>query len=336
MSKIPEAPSLLRKSPYVLITGGAGFIGANLADRLAQSGRQVLLFDCLAREHVADNIEWLRGRHGPRIATEIADVRDFDSVRRAVRGAATVYHLAAQVAVTCSIDDPLADFEVNARGTLNVLEAIRACPEPPPLVFTSTNKVYGVACSTAELKDNGRRYVPSRPDLAQGFSERQPLDLQSPYGCSKGAADQYVLDYARVFGIPAVVFRMSCIYGPRQFGTEDQGWVAHFLRSALAGTPITIYGTGRQVRDVLFVGDLVEAFLAAQACMRVDSRPCLQHRRRSAQRREPAGNPRPDRAPRRTASAGVVRADAVGRSAVLRFRYVVVHRRDRLAATRLN
>ena len=268
MSKIPEAPSLLRKSPYVLITGGAGFIGANLADRLAQSGRQVLLFDCLAREHVADNIEWLRGRHGPRIATEIADVRDFDSVRRAVRGAATVYHLAAQVAVTCSINDPLADFEVNARGTLNVLEAIRACPEPPPLVFTSTNKVYGVACSTAELKDNGRRYVPSRPDLAQGFSERQPLDLQSPYGCSKGAADQYVLDYARVFGIPAVVFRMSCIYGPRQFGTEDQGWVAHFLRSALAGTPITIYGTGRQVRDVLFVGDLVEAFLAAQACMR--------------------------------------------------------------------
>jgi CDP-paratose 2-epimerase len=251
----------------VLITGGAGFIGANLADRLARRGRNVLLFDCLAREHVANNIEWLRGRHGSRIDAEIADVRDFDRVRHAVLGATQVYHLAAQVAVTCSIEDPFSDFEVNARGTLNVLEALRACPHPPPLVFTSTNKVYGAACSPADLREEGRRFQAVRPDLARGFGEAQPLDLQSPYGCSKGAADQYVLDYARVFSIPAVVFRMSCIYGPRQFGTEDQGWVAHFLRSALAGTPITIYGTGRQVRDVLFVGDLVDALLAAEEHM---------------------------------------------------------------------
>ena len=265
MNKVPDVPSVLRKTPYVLITGGAGFIGANLADRLARRGRQVLLFDCLAREHVADNIEWLRGRHGARIASEMADVRDFDSVRQAVRGAAQVYHLAAQVAVTSSIADPFVDFEVNARGTLNVLEAIRARPDPPPLVFTSTNKVYGAACSPEDLREEARRLRAVTPDLARGFNEAQPLDLQSPYGCSKGAADQYVLDYARVFSIPSVVFRMSCIYGPRQFGTEDQGWVAHFLRSALEGKPITIYGTGRQVRDVLFVRDLVDALLAAEA-----------------------------------------------------------------------
>jgi CDP-paratose 2-epimerase len=267
MNELADAPLVARKAPYVLVTGGAGFIGANLADRLAQQGSNVLLFDSLAREHVADNIDWLRRRHGARVGTEIADVRDFDRVREAVRGATHVYHLAAQVAVTCSIEDPSTDFEVNARGTLNVLEAIRTRPEPPPLIFTSTNKVYGVACSLDDLREDGRRYGPGRPDLAQGFSEIQPLDLQSPYGCSKGAADQYVLDYARVFGIPAVVFRMSCVYGPRQFGTEDQGWVAHFLRSALARTPITIYGTGRQVRDLLFVGDLVDAFLAAEEHM---------------------------------------------------------------------
>jgi CDP-paratose 2-epimerase len=267
MDKHADAPFVLRKSPYVLITGGAGFIGANLADRLARQGRNTLLFDCLAREHVADNLDWLLRRYGAGIRAEIADVRDFESVREAVRGATHVYHLAAQVAVTRSIEDPIADFEVNARGTLNVLEAIRSCASPPPLVFTSTNKVYGVACSLADLRQDGRRYRPCRSELEHGFTEAQPLDLHSPYGCSKGAADQYVLDYARIFGIPAVVFRMSCIYGPRQFGTEDQGWVAHFLCSALLHRPITIYGTGQQVRDLLFVGDLVDAFLAAEERM---------------------------------------------------------------------
>lgn len=269
MYNLADTQSVPRKAPYVLVTGGAGFIGANLADRLAAQGRNVLLFDCLARDHVADNVDWLHRRHGARIGAEIADIRDVEKVRHAVRGASHVYHLAAQVAVTCSIEDPLTDFEINARGTLNVLEAIRSCPEPPPLIFTSTNKVYGSACSPADLREDGRRLRPTRPDLAKGFGEAQPLDLHSPYGCSKGAADQYVLDYARVFSIPAVVFRMSCIYGPRQFGTEDQGWVAHFLRSALSGTPIVIYGTGRQVRDLLFVGDLVDAFLAAEERMSV-------------------------------------------------------------------
>lgn len=271
MNNLADTQSVPRKAPYVLVTGGAGFIGANLADRLAAQGRNVLLFDCLARDHVADNVDWLRRRHGARIGAEIADIRDVEKVRHAVRGATHVYHLAAQVAVTCSIEDPLTDFEINTRGTLNVLEAIRSCTEPPPLIFTSTNKVYGSACSPADLREDGRRLRLIRPDLAKGFGETQPLDLQSPYGCSKGAADQYVLDYARVFSIPAVVFRMSCIYGPRQFGTEDQGWVAHFLRSALSGTPISIYGTGRQVRDLLFVGDLVDAFLAAEERMSVIS-----------------------------------------------------------------
>jgi CDP-paratose 2-epimerase len=268
MTKLVDAPIVLRKTPYVLVTGGAGFIGANLADRLARHGRNVLIFDCLARDHVVDNLDWLSRRHGSRIGVATADVRDFESVREAVRGATQVYHLAAQVAVTCSIEDPIADFDVNARGTLNVLEAIRGCAEPPPIVFTSTNKVYGVACAVGDLRQDGRRYRPRRPALSDGFTEAQPLDLHSPYGCSKGAADQYVLDYARIFGIPAVVFRMSCVYGPRQFGTEDQGWVAHFLRSALLRRPITIYGTGQQVRDLLFVGDLIDAFLAAEEQVR--------------------------------------------------------------------
>jgi CDP-paratose 2-epimerase len=267
MNTLPDAPAVLRRSPYVLVTGGAGFVGSNLVDRLALSGRSVLVFDSLARAHVSENLDWLSGRHGGRVAAEIGDVRDSMAVRDVVRGATVVYHLAAQVAVTCSLDDPMSDFEVNARGTLNVLEAIRACAAPPPIVFTSTNKVYGVACSLAELREDKLRYSACSPELRGGFSEVQPLDLHSPYGCSKGAADQYVIDYARVFGIAAVVFRMSCIYGPRQFGNEDQGWVAHFLRSVLLGQPITVYGNGKQVRDLLFVDDLIDAFLAAEERM---------------------------------------------------------------------
>jgi CDP-paratose 2-epimerase len=178
-----------------------------------------------------------------------------------------VYHFAAQVAVTTSLDDPVEDFEINARGTLNVLEALRAAGragEAPPLLYTSTNKVYG-NCDDVALAVRGRRYEPTEEGMrASGVGEERPLQFYSPYGCSKGTADQYVLDYAHSFGLPAVVFRMSCIYGPRQFGTEDQGWVAHFLIRALAGRPITLYGDGMQVRDVLFVDDLVDAFLLAQ------------------------------------------------------------------------
>jgi CDP-paratose 2-epimerase len=181
-----------------------------------------------------------------------------------VRGAEQVFHFAAQVAVTTSLTDPLHDFEVNVGGTLNLLEEIRALETPPPLLFTSTNKVYG-GLADLELETNGTRYQPLDAALRTGIAEDRPLDFHSPYGCSKGAADQYVLDYARTFGLPAVVFRMSCIYGLHQMGTEDQGWVAHFLIRAIEGKPIILYGDGMQVRDVLFVEDLVDAFLLAQA-----------------------------------------------------------------------
>jgi CDP-paratose 2-epimerase len=251
----------------VVITGGAGFIGANLTDRLAQAGERVVIYDNLARPGVVRNVDWLRRRHGDRVRVEEADVRDFERVRRALDGARAVFHFAAQVAVTSSLDDPREDFSINAGGTLNVLEAVRGQAQPPPLVFTSTNKVYG-ALDDLALEVLSDRWTPSVRELAlRGISERRPLEFHSPYGCSKGAADQYVLDYARSYGLPATVFRMSCIYGPRQFGTEDQGWVAHFFRRAAAGQPITIYGDGCQVRDLLFIEDLVEAFLRARAAI---------------------------------------------------------------------
>jgi CDP-paratose 2-epimerase len=254
---------IARTGSYALITGGAGFLGANLADRLASAGERVVIFDNLARANVARNLAWLQQRHGDRIAVRIADVRNAEAVRQATRGASVVFHLAAQVAVTSSVEDPVADFEVNARGTLNVLEALRRRSDPPPLIFASTNKVYGKLFGAAQLRRGEHRYEPGS-GIPQAVDESCPLDLFSPYGCSKGAADQYVLDYARVYGVPTVVFRMSCLYGPRQFGTEDQGWVAHFLISALAGRPITIYGDGRQVRDLLFVDDAIEAYLLAR------------------------------------------------------------------------
>jgi len=249
--------------PGVLITGGAGFIGANIADRLARAGEQVIIFDALARDHVEENVDWLRGRHGGRVCFVSGDVRDPYAVQDVVARASRIFHLAAQVAVTTSLSDPRSDFAINAGGTLNVLEAIRQRPQPVPLVFASTNKVYGHLETVAELHTTAER-TEAIGAFANGFDESLPLDFYSPYGCSKGAADQYVLDYARIYGIPTAVLRMSCIYGPRQFGTEDQGWVAHFLISALRDQPITIYGDGRQVRDILFVDDVVEAFLLAQ------------------------------------------------------------------------
>jgi CDP-paratose 2-epimerase len=257
-------PELVRRGRGVVITGGAGFIGTNLANRLLGQGTPVLILDDLSRAGVEQNLQWLCDRHGPLVAVEIADVRDASAVRRAVTGAAMVVHLAAQVAVTHSLDDPVMDFEVNIRGTLNVLEAARHATTPTPVVFTSTNKVYGDLGDIA--LDCATRYEPRDPRLRRrGISETRPLDFHSPYGCSKGAADQYVLDYARSYRLPSVVFRMSCIYGPHQCGTEDQGWAAHFALRLLEGVPIVIYGDGRQVRDVLFVDDLVDAFLAAAA-----------------------------------------------------------------------
>jgi CDP-paratose 2-epimerase len=250
-------------SGRVLITGGAGFIGSNLAHCLLASGREVLIFDNLSRPGVQSNFEWLRSEHAQRLKFELGDVRDRFALRAALRGVSEVYHLAAQVAVTSSLADPAADFEINARGTLNLLEQMRACAHPPLLIFTSTNKVYG-DLSAVELVRGTLRYEPLNRAIRRGVSERRRLSFHSPYGCSKGAADQYVLDYARVFGLRAVVFRMSCIYGPRQFGTEDQGWVAHFLIRALAGHPIVIYGDGYQVRDILYIDDLLSAFMAAR------------------------------------------------------------------------
>jgi len=247
-----------------LITGGAGFVGANLAHRLLAAKRPVLVFDNLSRPGVERNLAWLRKMHGHNLQATIADIRDAQAVARAVARAQSVFHFAAQVAVTTSLVDPREDFTVNALGTLNVLEAIRAQPRPPSIVMTSTNKVYGGLDDLAlEVRDG--RYAPLSSEIARhGVSESRPLDFHSPYGCSKGTADQYVRDYARSYGIDSVVFRMSCIYGQRQFGNEDQGWVAHFLLRALQGAPLTLFGDGRQVRDILYVDDLVDALLLAQ------------------------------------------------------------------------
>jgi CDP-paratose 2-epimerase len=254
-----------RKGP-VLITGGAGFVGANLAHRLAQGGRSVIVYDNLSRPGVEQNLAWLRMTDPDHVSAEIADIQDAATLSRAVRNASEVFHFAAQVAVTTAIENPRKDFAVNAIGTLNLLEALRACAAPPPLVFTSTNKVYG-AVDDLPIETGEARYDLPAESAGRGIDEERPLDFHTPYGCSKGTADQYVLDYARSYGLSAVVFRMSCIYGPHQFGTEDQGWVAHFLLRALAGKPITIYGDGRQVRDILYVEDLVDAFLLAQRQM---------------------------------------------------------------------
>ncbi|MEJ2744961.1 MAG: SDR family NAD(P)-dependent oxidoreductase [bacterium] len=244
----------------VLVTGGAGFIGSNLVADLVERGREVVVYDNLSRKGTSANLEWLKKTLRDRIEFIEADVCDFDSLRRAASGVRTIYHLAAQVAVTTSVIDPRTDFQSNAIGAFNVLEAARLSAERPVLVFTSTNKVYGGMEDIRVEEDETRYRFAERVD---GVSEERPLDFHSPYGCSKGAADQYVRDYARIYGLPTLVFRMSCIYGPRQFGNEDQGWVAHFLISGLKGRPLTVYGNGKQVRDILYVGDLLSAFHAA-------------------------------------------------------------------------
>jgi CDP-paratose 2-epimerase len=252
---------LTRRVPEgtTLITGGAGFVGSNLAHRIASAGGRVILFDNLARAQVQYNAQKLLEQHGRRIELVIGDVRNTAALREVVARADRVVHLAAQVAVTTSLVDPIEDFEINARGTLNVLEAIRSQGREIPLLFTSTNKVYG-ALPDIPLELRDFRWEPRDVALRiTGLSEDRSLDFHSPYGCSKGAADQLVLDWSRSYGIPTVVFRMSCIYGPRQFGTEDQGWVAHFVIRALRREPIVLYGDGMQTRDVLFVEDLLDS-----------------------------------------------------------------------------
>jgi CDP-paratose 2-epimerase len=253
-----------------LITGGAGFIGSNLAERLlGDADVRVRVFDNLSRRGVLHNLDWLRSRAdvGHRLEIIEGDVRDAAAVKAAVRGVTEIYHLAAQVAVTTSLDDPASDFEVNALGTLNVLEAARSSGRNPFVLFTSTNKVYG-SLERVPVAVEGSRYR-ATDSMFCGVKEDEPLDFHSPYGCSKGAADQYVRDYARIYGLPTVVFRMSCIAGPRQFGNEDQGWLAHFLYSVLSESPITIYGDGYQVRDVLHVHDLLNAMQAVRSHLNI-------------------------------------------------------------------
>ena len=246
-------------SAATLVTGGAGFIGTNLADRLLRQGERVVILDDLSRPGVEENVRWLQETHGERVRVEVGAVQDHAAVRRSLVGVGKVFHFAAQVAVTTSFDDPLHDFGVNLTGTLTLLEELRRLEDPPPLLFTSTNKVYGNLTDVA-LRKRGLRYEPvARHVREHGISEARPLHFCSPYGCSKGGADQYVLDYAATYGLRTVVFRMSCIYGPHQCGNEDQGWVAHFLIQALAGEPIVLYGDGCQVRDVLYVDDLLDA-----------------------------------------------------------------------------
>jgi CDP-paratose 2-epimerase len=260
-----KALSLSSDERPIVITGGAGFIGSNLADALLGDGEAVRVVDNLSRAGVQKNLSWLQERHGDKLQIALVDIREAQAVDDALADAAAVFHFAAQTAVTTSLGDPVDDFEVNARGTLNVLEALRKAGHKAPLIFSSTNKVYG-GLGDLRLVEVEGRHVPSDELIrTRGINEDRKLDFCTPYGCSKGVADQYVLDYARSFDLPTAVLRMSCIYGPRQFGTEDQGWVAHFLIRALKSEHITIYGDGKQVRDVLHVQDAVAAYRAVLA-----------------------------------------------------------------------
>ena len=244
-----------------LITGGAGFIGANYVHRLLERGEGVIIYDDLSRHGTEANVAWLQAKHGKEaFGLRVADVRDAGALAEAARGVDVLAHLAAQVAVTTSVTDPRTDFEVNALGTFNALEAARRAGTNPVFLYASTNKVYGGMEDVAVVEE-ATRYC--YRDYPLGIPETRPLDFHSPYGCSKGAGDQYVRDYARIYGLPTVVFRQSCIYGPRQMGVEDQGWVAWFIIAAVTGKPITIYGDGKQVRDVLYIDDLLDCYDAA-------------------------------------------------------------------------
>lgn len=249
----------------MLITGGAGFIGANLARALLADGHAITLYDNLSRPGSRRNMHWLREQFGARVELTLGDVRNTTLLAEAMRGVDVAIHLAGQVAVTTSVQNPRDDFEINALGTFNVLEAARAQRTPPIVLYASTNKVYG-AMEDVPLVEEATRY--RYRDMA-GIAEMQPLDFHSPYGNSKGTGDQYVHDYARIYGMRTVVFRQSAIYGPRQFGVEDQGWLAHFVIATQLGKPISIYGDGKQVRDMLYIDDLVRAYKLA--IERIDS-----------------------------------------------------------------
>lgn len=240
----------------MLITGGAGFIGSNAASYFLKKGFDVAIFDNLSRVGTDKNLSWLTSHH-PKLEFIKGDIRSYGEVKEAAKDRDIIIHLAGQVAVTTSVEDPKTDFEINAVGTFHVLEAVRLQRRKPAILFASTNKVYG-GMDTIRIIERKGEYT--YKDYPKGISEENLLDFHSPYGCSKGAADQYVRDYARIYGIPSVVLRQSCIYGPRQFGVEDQGWVAWFIIANTLGKPITVYGDGKQVRDVLYVSDLIELY----------------------------------------------------------------------------
>jgi CDP-paratose 2-epimerase len=251
------------KAMKTIITGGAGFIGCNAASRYLRRGEQVVLVDNLSREGVRRNLEWLRPQGSLEfVQLDIREATELARVFKAHRDADYVLHLAAQVAVTTSVVQPREDLEVNAIGTFNVLEAMRLARMTATLLYSSTNKVYGEMTDVGVVEKNGSYTYQSLPS---GVSEDRNLDFHSPYGCSKGAADQYVIDYHRIYGLRTIVFRQSCIYGYRQFGAEDQGWVAWFMIASQLGRPITVYGDGKQVRDILFIEDLLDAYDAAFA-----------------------------------------------------------------------
>lgn len=244
-----------------LVTGGAGFIGANYVHRLLTRGERVVIFDNLSRHGASLNVQWLQQIFGAdAFSLTVGDLRDAAAVTTCARDADVIVHLGGQVAVTASVSDPRGDFEANALGTLNTLEAARHSRRDPVFIYASTNKVYGTLAGVPLVEEPTRWRYKSLP---KGCTESQPLDFASPYGCSKGAGDQYVRDYARIYALRTVVFRQSCIYGPRQFGIDGQGWLAWMVLTALEGRPIKIYGDGKQTRDVLYVDDLLNAYDAA-------------------------------------------------------------------------
>ncbi len=241
----------------IFITGGAGFIGSNSAHYFLKQGHSVVIFDNLTRKGGPANLEWLRANHGENLQFIQGDIRDYDTLCQSIQRADVVLHLASQVAVTTSVKDPREDFEINALGTFNVVEAVRNHAPKAAVLYSSTNKVYG-GMEEARVVDQGERY--GYADYPFGVPETHPLDFHSPYGCSKGTGDQYIIDYARIYGLRTLCLRQSCIYGRRQFGVEDQGWVAHFVIATVLNRPINIYGDGKQVRDLLHVNDLIQAY----------------------------------------------------------------------------
>lgn len=259
------------KTRNVFISGGAGFIGSNLADFYLNNGYKVTVFDNLSRKGTEKNLAWLKKhKYKNNFKFIQGDIRDDKKLNKVLVNFDIIYHLAGQVAVTTSVVDPRSDFEINALGTINMLEAFRLKSKKAIFIYSSTNKVYG------DLEDlncvvKNKKYVFKNRDYVNGISERREIDFHSPYGCSKGAGDQYVRDYARIYKLKTVVFRQSCIYGQRQFGNEDQGWVIHFVKSTLDKKALTIYGDGMQVRDILFIDDLIDAYNLAIKKIKVAS-----------------------------------------------------------------